>query len=145
MQTKVFGLLLLTISLLGMGSLLFKEVRNDVAKSIGLPFDQRSRYLKINMTWKQDIKRLIEDAQIPMAWNEINQVMFLPTDPITVELAEKLVAPIRINSSGIYRLDISIISHQSEDEKTQIVLQHNLIDTRNDNTIWELNRTYNLN
>lgn len=148
MQVKILGFFLLLISVLGGLNLIFidQQKSNTTSKTIKIKSDKKSdnKKLIINKVWRTDFQRLLKSGEIPVAWGKINQVLFIPTDPLTVELAQYLQAPVKINKDGEYRLEVSIMSHQSDSDKTQVLLQHNIIDTKNENTIWELNKTYNL-
>lgn len=148
MQVKILGFFLLLISVLGGLNLIFvdQQSSNKSPQKLNIKSDKNANNKKliINKVWRTDFQRLLKSGEIPVAWGKINQVLFIPTDPLTVELAQYLQAPVKINKDGEYRLEVSIMSHQSESDKTQVLLQHNIIDTQNENTIWELNKTYNL-
>lgn len=148
MQVKILGFFLLLISVLGGLNLIFvdQQSQSKSSKKFNIKSDKNlnNKKLIINKVWRTDFQRLLKSGEIPVAWGKINQVLFIPTDPLTVELAQYLQAPVKINKDGEYRLEVSIMSHQSDSDKTQVLLQHNIIDTQNENTIWELNKTYNL-
>lgn len=148
MKQNLLGLFFLLIAALG-GFQLYVD-SSQPSRSISASAEAKSakgtnnRKLIINKIWRSDIERLIEAGQIPQAWGQISQVVFHPTDPLTTELASVLQAPVLINKDGTYRLEVSIITHQSDQKRTQVLLQHNIVDIHDDNTIWELNKTYNL-
>lgn len=147
MNQNFLGFFLLSVAILGGISLYSKhlditQLNLNVKNSTHGKLNKKK--LKLNQVWKKDIQRLIESSEIPQAWNMINKVIFIPTDPATQKLSKRLIAPVKVNTQGIYRLEVSIISHKSDNDQTQILLQHNLVDSENENTIWELNRTYNL-
>lgn len=145
MKNKVLGLALLTIAIIGISKLLIIDKnKTSLYKTKSSKIKKNTKNIFINQVWHDDIKRLIKSGEIPNAWSKINQIIFIATDPETKELTKYLKAPVKINKSGEYRLEISVISHQSDLNKTQILLQHNIIQNDNDDTIWEINRTYNL-
>lgn len=148
MKQTALGLFFLAIALLGGMQLYLDHIQSE-AKQIQIFKLKQSKKLNnknliINQTWRKDIERLIKNGEIPVAWGQISQVVFHPTDPLTTELASFLQAPVKINKEGVYRLEVSIITHQSEQNRTQILLQHNIVDIQSEDTIWELNKTYNL-
>lgn len=103
-----------------------------------------AKNLYINQAWRQDFQKMMKKGQLPSAWLKISRVMYIPTDPATQELSKLLRPPVKIVESGTYRLEVTIISHQSDDYKTKIILQNNLVDSETDDTIWEHNKTYSL-
>lgn len=146
MKQKILGLSFICLSIIG-GLSLFLENENLInldSKKTTISSQKTGKNIYINNIWKKDFQRLLTGGELPQAWTMINQIIFIPTDPLTKELSSYLKAPVKINSKGTYRLEITVITHQSEKNKTQILLQHNLIDSENENTVWELNKTYNL-
>jgi hypothetical protein len=145
MKQNILGLSFLFISIVGgfaflsENSNLFKSNINSKSHN-----SHKKPNIYINNVWKKDFQRLSASGQLPKAWGLINQIILIPTDPLTKELSMYLKAPVKVNKAGNYRLEVTIITHQSEKNKTQVLLQHNIIEVENENTIWELNRTYNL-
>lgn len=146
MKNKLLGIALILIAILGTIKLSMDDqlIHRKNKHLYRLNKKTKTKPLFINKVWHADFDRLVESGDIPQAWSKINQIIFIPTDPATKELIKFLRAPVRINKAGKYRLEVTVISHQSDSERTQVILQHNIIQNDNDDTIWEINRTYNL-
>lgn len=147
MKYIFFGILLICASSIGLFNLFQlninkqknkQQIQNSKFKTIN---EKKIKFL--NQVWHDDFKRLINSGEIPKAWLKIKKIDYYPTDSMTMGLVKFLKAPIYINSKGIYRLEVTLISHISEKGKTKILFQHNIVENENGNTIWELNRTYN--
>lgn len=144
----MIGFLFVAVAFFGALGIYLEDLKTDF-----LPNDSnrvesnnisQKKDLVINQVWRSDFKKLIKKGLVPKAWTKISQVVFLPTDVLTKELMLYLQAPVKINKNGPYRLEVSIMSHKSEKNEAQLLLQHNIIDTENENTLWEMNRTYPL-
>ena len=144
MKSKILGSSLILICLIGILKVI--QIDSVLLKSSSIKYSKKlkSNRLFLNQVWHDDFKRLINAGEIPRAWTKIKKVTFIATNLETKTLIKYLSPPINLNKNGDYILEISVISHQSEKNKTQIILQHNIIDINNENTVWELNRTYNL-
>ncbi len=148
MKIKIVGMFLILISILGGMNLLFlddisnsKQIKKSKIRQNKII--QKNRLI-INELWREDYDRLLKSGKIPIAWVKVNKVIYIPTDSLTAELSAYLKAPLLIVKNGDYRLEVTVISHISENGKTQILLQQNIIDIQNENTVWEMNKTYNL-
>lgn len=98
----------------------------------------------INQIWHSDFKALYRDQKLPQAWVMVKGVVFFPTNPSLKKWVPQLRPPIKINPQGEYILEVTLISHKAEAGHAQVIFQHNLIDDKTQDTIWELSRTYNL-
>ena len=74
----------------------------------------------------------------------VKEVVFFPTSEPLKDLIHRLKPPVKIHKDGDYLLEITLISHVAEAGHAQIIFQHNLVDAKTEDTIWELSRTYDL-
>ena len=106
---------------------------------------------KFLRSWSEDIQ-LLENTKnaLPKEWHQIREISVkADNSPIQDWLQikgweESLKKPIPIDpKNGQFRLEIFLI-HWIEGYRYGIVVQYNLVDLRNNNTIWELGRTLKL-
>lgn len=98
---------------------------------------------KFVRSWQDDIALLQESKRFPQEWYEIKEVNIRSDNSPAQEWIENLKAPITLNPNGTYRLNVFVI-HWLEDIRYGVVVQYNLVDLRNNNTVWELGRTFKL-
>lgn len=149
MINKVIGALFIFVALVGTGKLVFDEFKVNKPKA-NLNFkkssikNRKQLSLDLNQRWRYDFEKLLKEGQLPNAWLLIKEIRFIPADEALKPLVPLLIAPVKINDKGEYALEITLISHLSEQGDTQIIFQHNIIQIINNDMAWELNRTYPL-
>jgi hypothetical protein len=98
---------------------------------------------KMNLSWSRDVRLLEESGRLPTQWNEIKEISIRADNSPIQDWLSGLEAPIRRNPNGQYRLEVFLI-HMIEGNRYGAVIQYNLVDLKNDNTIWEAGRTLKL-
>jgi hypothetical protein len=98
---------------------------------------------KMNISWSRDVRLLEESGRLPPQWTEIKDISIRADNSPIQDWLMALKAPIRRNPNGQYRLDVFLI-HLIEGNRYGAVIQYNLVDLRDENTIWEAGRTLKL-
>jgi hypothetical protein len=98
---------------------------------------------KFYQSWNEDLHLLQRTQKLPKEWSEIKEISVKGDNSPVQEWILKVRPPIQKNPNGHYRLDVFII-HWIEDNRYGAVVQYDLIDLKNNNTIWEISRTYKL-
>ncbi len=93
-----------------------------------------------------DLSLLKKSGSLPSVWNDIKEIS-LSSDqsPAAEWIKQKQIQSlIPLNKSGRYKLQIYVM-HWIEKYRYGAIVQFHLVDTKlNDNTIWELGRTFKL-
>ena len=98
---------------------------------------------KFKTSWANDIKLLEESKKLPQAWSEIKDINVRTDNSPAQDWIVNFRSPIQTNPKGTFRLDIFII-HFIQNDRYGAVIQYNLVDLKNGNTVWELARTLKL-
>lgn len=144
MQQKILGFAILFLAIVGLVNLLKPEL--IPVKKIG-KVKVESKFqppLDINVQWRRDINELVKQGEIPKAWTSIREIRYIPLEEPLKQLVLQLNAPVMTKRDGEFALEVTLMSHVGDDGKSYVNFQHNIIDLENDNTLWELNRTYSL-
>ncbi len=94
-------------------------------------------------SWSADLDNLKSSGKLPKAWDEIKQISVKSDNSPAQDWLATTPPIIKTNSHGNYRLEIFVI-HWIEGTRYGVVVQHSLLDLQNNNTVWELSRTYPL-
>lgn len=149
MTQKIIGILILGFSILGIVVLVQQETQGpsgSQAQQVQIS-GGKSEFvepLDLNIRWRKDFQKLVEQGEIPKAWASIREVRFIPLDKPLAKLVQQLVPPLTTKSDGNYILEVTLMAHVGDDGATYVIFQHNIVDSENDNNIWEINRTYPL-
>lgn len=100
-------------------------------------------YEKFKRSWAEDVLLLEKSKSLPKEWDSIREIAIKSDNSPAQDWIAETQAPITVTSKGNYRLDVFVI-HWLEGYRYGVVLQYNLVDLRNQNTIWELGRTLKL-
>lgn len=107
------------------------------------PFWFNDENQKIETLWRQDIELLFRSGSLPKQISNISQVKIFPLSEETKELMTQIKHPFVINKEGLYTLEITT-DNWIENNEQGILIQYNLVNNQNGNTIWELGRTISL-
>ncbi len=99
---------------------------------------------KFLRSWRDDVHLLEKTKTLPPAWKEIREIT-LKADPNSPAdgWIQDIVVPVERNPKGKYRLEVFVI-HWIDGYRYGAVVQYDLVDLSNDNTTWELGRTFKL-
>jgi hypothetical protein len=95
---------------------------------------------KFVLSWKKDIAALEKSSKLPKEWQEIREIIVKTDNSPAQNWVEKIETPVKKKPDGFYRLDV-FIAHWIDNDKYGVLIQYNLVDLRNGNTIWELSRS----
>ena len=98
---------------------------------------------KFAQSWKTDIALLEKSQKLPKQWNDIKEVSLRAAAGPAQDWIAGHPNPISSQILGHYKLDIFVI-HWLEGYRYGVVIQYNLVDLKNQNTVWELGRTLKL-
>jgi hypothetical protein len=98
---------------------------------------------KFAKSWKNDIHLLEQSHKLPPEWKQIKEISVKAANYPAQDWIADIAAPISSQKTGRYRLDVFVI-HWLDGYRYGVVLQYNLVDLKNQNTIWELGRTLKL-
>lgn len=98
---------------------------------------------KFIRSWQEDIALLEKSNKLPKEWFNVREVRLRTDNSPVQSWTEHNKHPIKMNPNGTYALNVMLI-HWIEGYRYGVVIQYNLVDTKNDNTIWELGRTLKL-
>lgn len=98
---------------------------------------------KFVRSWRADIASLTSKNKLPKQWSDIKEIRVQTDSSPAQNWVKDLVVPAQTKPNGHYRLEIFVI-HWIEGYRYGVVVQHNLVDLANNNTVWEMNRTYKL-
>lgn len=134
-MNKRAGLLLILVSIVSIIWISFSYFR--VAYWIKPPKE------KLEITMTEDFRNLEKAHSLPSAWKDIKEVKIRGDNSPVQEWIPKFRIPVSRNPNGKYCLEMFLI-HWIEGSRYGVVVQYNLVDLTDNNTIWELNRTYKL-
>lgn len=112
---------------------------------------------KLIITWSEDVKNLERSKSLPKEWSDIKEFEIKgdnswPTQDWITQIKKKdtrkttntvLIPPIKLNSSGRFKLEIFLI-HWIEGYRYGAIVQYHLVEIATKNTVWELDRTYKM-
>ena len=98
---------------------------------------------KFYKSWQADLALLEKSKTLPKQWSLIKELTIKAANAPAQDWIAINRPPIKLNPSANYRLDIFVI-HWLEGYRYGVVIEYNLVDLRNENTIWELGRTLKL-
>ncbi len=100
---------------------------------------------RLELLWKEDIQNLAKAQKLPQSWRDIRAVERTApsTDKRASRWTHEVAVPVKVNPNGNYKLDVLFVS-QDESPHLKALMQMNIVDIKSGNTIWELDRTYDL-
>ncbi len=100
---------------------------------------------RLERLWTADLINLAKDGKLPAQWSEIREIDKIAAtgDRLAARWVSDVNVPIRVNPSGDYKLQILYLS-QSKPPHLRALIQLTLVHIKTGNSIWELDRTYNL-
>ena len=95
---------------------------------------------KLTSLWAQDFKKMNENTYTE-EFKQVKNIKVFMLDKNLHFLLDHLNAPIQTNQLAKYSLEVSFISHYSEDlEKDILIIQYNFIDITTTNMVLEISR-----
>jgi len=95
---------------------------------------------RLTTLWAQDFEKMNEGS-FTEEFSQVKNIKVFMLDKNLHFLLDQLSAPISINQTAPYSLEVSFISHYSEElEKDILIIQYNFIDTATTNMVLELSR-----
>lgn len=109
-------------------------------------FEKLSSIKKMQQLWEEDMESMAENHQLPKTWSSIREIELNPGSPEALDWLKKLQVPVVIDKKGDYKLQILFLPW-TEEGKEGVFLQYDLVDlnSKNNNTVFETNRTIMLN
>lgn len=95
---------------------------------------------KFAISWKKDVIALEKSQKLPKEWQQIREIVVKTDNSPAQTWVEGVDLPIQKKQDGFFRLDV-FIAHWIDNDKYGALIQYNLVDLRNGNTIWELSRS----
>ena len=104
-----------------------------------------SSTVKLESLWAEDINNLVETGKLPKYWDKIRVInKTAPTgDKLAIQWSHEVSAPIQLNPTGDYKLEVFFLS-QNESPHLKALVQMNMVHIKTGNSVWELDRTYDL-
>lgn len=143
---KFFGIFLIVSSLVAVFVLWCSEPLFEETSSTS---HKQSKKLKVESKlqkiWEKDIKEMVKEDLFNKEIFSIKKVRLFLLDENLHRHFKKLHAPFKLNNDGKNLLEVSFMSHHSENENTdKLVIQYNLTDKDSRNMFWEHSRTITL-
>jgi len=109
-------------------------------------FEKLSSLKKMQQLWEDDMEMLTENHQLPKAWSSIREIELNPGSAEALDWLKKLQVPVVVDKKGDYKLQVLFLPW-TEEGKEGVFLQYDLVDlnSKNNNTVFETNRTIMLN
>ena len=98
---------------------------------------------KLQWVWAKDLENLKRQNALPKSWSEIRSIEVSTHKNSQVKWLEDVKLPISINASGQRHLEVEILPWK-EEKDAGVTIHYHLIDTRDQNTVWEFGRTLKL-
>ena len=141
---QFFGVFIVIIGLLGLYVLFF-----DMTDPVEMPKQRQikvsnkaksSSTSKLTTLWSKDFNDM-KSKGLPPEFRGVWQIKVFMLDKNLHFLLKDLKSPIQTNKNGVYNLEVTFISHYSEDlRKDMLIIQYNIIDIETDNMILETSR-----
>ena len=143
---KFFGLFLIMASLTAVTFLWTSKPPNNNKLNSNTKktkvFKAKSEFQSL---WEKDIKEMVKDELFHKEISSLKKVRIFLLDENLHRHFKGLSAPFKFHQNGQNLLEVSFMSHHSENEGTdKLVVQYNLIDKDSGNMFWEHSRTINL-
>ena len=132
---KTFGILLLIIGLLAIGTV--------AAVSLRAQYWLLTPKEKFMTSWQEDLALLRKSKNLPAGWDHIQKVEIKSDSSAAIDWVQSLKPKIKIDSAGNYKLNIMVI-HWIEKNKYGAIVQYSMTDLKSGNLIWEISRTLHL-
>ena len=97
----------------------------------------------LRRVWERDLKNLKEAGKLPKEFQQIRDLELVATDPETRERMKNISIPINETPDGNYRLEI-FVDPWRDGREYGILVQYHLVEIANQNTVWELGRSYKI-
>lgn len=95
--------------------------------------------------WLKDINEMKKKNLFDKRINSISKIKVFMLDENLHSFLKDLKAPFKTQKKGLYTLEISFMSHFSEEDQSEkVITQYNLIQNESGNMIWELSRALNI-
>lgn len=143
-QKSPFGQFLgLSIVVLGIGSLVYLTSLPQNTKNVEIKYQKKSKSHNILQTlWERDFQQMKESNEMDDRLKQASQIRVFMLDKNLHKFFKGLNSPIKINSRGLYLLEVSFMSHHSElDGLNKIIIQYNLIENNTKEMLYEVSRT----
>lgn len=96
---------------------------------------------RFQLEWEHDLRLLKRKQMLPSQWSSISRIRYFSGDPIAKEWLRSTTPAIPTNKNGTFLLEI-LLRYWHDSGQTGAFIQYDLVDTKTNNTIWELNRTF---
>jgi len=91
--------------------------------------------------WEQDIKEMFAEKVFPQEISSIGKIRVFMLDQNLHSQFQKISAPFKQKRDGQNLLEVSFMSHRSDDDNSQkLIIQYNLTDKDSGNMFWEHSR-----
>lgn len=148
---KLFGLLVIALGLAGLYKLYVEGSHYTKAYKKELKIEQKTTYKlkdgaqsqnKLTTLWRNDFDTMKKElTELPTEFNDVASIRVYMLDKNLHPLLENLKAPIRTQKASSLNLEVSFISHFSEElKKDVLIIQYNFIDIDTENMILETSR-----
>jgi len=141
---QFFGVFIIIVGLLGLYVLYFEKTdlaqkpeptKIKVSQNSDLPSKS-----KLTQLWSKDFDAMKSEG-LPPEFKGVWQIKVFMLDKNLHFLLRDLKAPIETNKNGVFNLEVTFISHYSEElKKDMLIIQYNVIDIETDNMILETSR-----
>lgn len=107
-------------------------------------FQKLSAMKKLQQLWAEDLQVMAETSQLPKEWSSIREIELTPGSEDAMDWLKALRVPVEVDKEhGKYKLQVMLVLWEDEG-KQGALMQYDLVDldSGNDNTVWETNRTF---
>lgn len=142
---KLFGAFLIISSLTAVFLLWQSELSNTPVKTLSKKERKKLSKSKLQKIWEKDIKEMLEEKLFHKEITSLKKVRVFLLDENLHKHFKSLKTPFKFNKKGRNLLEVSFMSHHSENENTdKLVIQYNLTSKQTGNMFWEHSRTIDL-
>ena len=97
-------------------------------------------FKKFEILWAEDVANLEASHKLPPAWHHLKELKIVGGTPESKMLLKRVQSPIHLDPEGKFSMEALIVLWQ-ESGKTGALIQYNIEDIENKNTVAEIGRT----
>ncbi len=108
-----------------------------------IPFMSGTTPERLESLWKRDLINLIGNKAVPEGFFKVKDINYTFGSQTAEGWVKSIEVPLKKVPQGTFRLDV-FVDHWAEGKEYGAVIQYQLVDLSNNDTIWELGRTLTL-
>lgn len=128
---RIFGLVLTFLGMAIAATLISQHLRFSFANPAA----------RLQILWEQDLQLLRAAKKLPPGFDDVKEIQIIPGSDNAKVWLKEIQVPIKVRNEGQHKMEVLVLTWEEGEVKGAIV-QHNLVDLKTNNMIWELGRTY---